>query len=320
MIFLTDFLSIINMILTLLGIMTQKVIGIALASLAVFSLAFIVCAAGTADGDGDEPVSPIDYLRGYVFEIPPQQDRIPIAGLTITTWFSVGETYEKYETTVTDENGLFRVKYDPSVKYMSFDLDEYTVKGWCSELLKTGDSNMYEISLKSESETGGVHDLFDNSGYTAIVSRTIGTIFGTVATERGNGIVPIQGADVTITSSSTILTTTTDETGYYSFNCPSGTVYEINISAPGFESISLKDIEPSQDAYNYRLTEKDHILIFGLDLTHTLELFGLLILVLIAIITIYFVKRPSTADSIAVINDLPVVKIEEDDDESRPDQ
>jgi len=311
------------MILALLGFMDQKVLGLVLASLAVFSLAFIACAADTVmaeENDGDDPGSPIDYLRGYVFEIPPQQDRAPIQGLAVTTWFAVGEGYEKYETTVTDDNGLFRVKYDPSVKYMSFDLDEYTVKGWCSELVKTGDSNMYEISLKSESESGGVHDLFDNSGYTAIVSRTIGTIFGTVATEKGNGIVPLSGADVTITSSSTILTTTTDDTGYFFFSCPSGTTYELSISASGFDGLTVDNIEPSQSAYNYRLTEKDHIIIFGLDLTHTLELFGLLILVLIAIITIYFVKRPSTADSIAVINDLPVVKIEEEDDESKPDQ
>lgn len=303
--------------------MTQKVLGIALASLAVLSLVFFVCAAGTLDaddGEGEEPGTPIDYLRGFVYEIPPQQDRTPIAGLTVTTWFAVGETYERYETTVTDENGLFRVKYDTSVKYISFDLDEYTVKGWCSELLKTGDSDMYEISLKSESEVGGVHDLFDDAGYTAIVSRTIGTIFGTVATERGNGIVALSGADVTITSPSTILSTTTDDSGYFFFSCPSGSVYEISISAAGFNGLTASDIEPSQSAYNYRLTEKNHEIIFGLDLTHTLELFGLLILVLIAIITIYFVKRPTTADSIAVINDLPVVKIEEDDDDSRSDE
>ena len=107
---------------------------------------------------------------------------------------------------------------------------------------------------------------------------------------------------------------------YFFFSCSSGTTYELSISASGFNGLSMEDIEPSQSAYDYRLTEKDHIIIFGLDLTHTLELFGLLILVLIATITIYFVKRPSTADSIAVINDLPVVKIEEEDDESRPDE
>ena len=68
------------------------------------------------------------------------------------------------------------------------------------------------------------------------------------------------------------------------------------------------------------MTEKNHEIIFGLDLTHTLELIGLFILFLIAILTIYFVKRPTKADSIAVINDLPVVKIEEEDDESRSDE
>jgi hypothetical protein len=295
--------------------MTKTVLGITLASLAVLSLLFTACAADTVSADSDDPESPIDYLRGYVFDIPPQEERTPLAGVKVTVWLDVGESYEKYDSTVTDENGLFRVKYDPKVKYIGFDIEEYTVKGWCSELVKTGDVELYEIVLKSQSETGGVHDLFDDAGYTAIVSRTVGTVFGTVTTEKGNGIVPIKGAEVTITSSSTKLSTTTDEMGYYSITCPTGATYELSISASGFNSLTVDLIEPSQTAQNYRLTEKDHIIIFGLDLPHTLELFGLLILVLIAIITIYFVKRPSGADHIAVINDLPVVKIEEKDDD-----
>ena len=78
--------------------MDQKVLGSVLAPLAVFSLAFIACAADTVmaeENDGDDPGSPIDYLRGYVFEIPPQQDRVPIQGLALTTWLAVGEVYEK---------------------------------------------------------------------------------------------------------------------------------------------------------------------------------------------------------------------------------
>ena len=302
--------------------MDQKVLGLALASLAVFSLAFIVCAAGTADAEGEdpEPEPTIEYLRGYVFDIPPQQDRTPIEGLTVTTWIFVEGGYKRNASAVTDDKGEFTLKYDSDAKYISFELDEYTVKGWCHELYKTGDPSMYEIKLDPQGEVKETYDLFDDGGYTAIVSRTIGTIFGTVATEKGNGIVPLSGADVTIKSSSTILSTTTDDSGYFFFSCPSGTTYELSISASGFDGLTVDNIEPSQSAYDYRLTEKDHVIIFGLDLTHTLELFGLLILVLIAIITIYFVKRPSTADSIAVINDLPVVKIEEEEEESRSDE
>jgi hypothetical protein len=300
--------------------MTQKVLGLALASLAILSLAFFVCAAGTdAAEDGDDPESPIDYLRGYIYDIPAQQDRVPIEGVEVTTWIPVGESYQQYEVTKTDENGLFRVTYKTNVKYISFKQEEYTVKGWCSELVKTGESGLYEIALKSESEVGGVHDLFDDAGYTALISRSIGSIFGTVATERGNSIVLLDNATVTITSASLMLTTETDDSGYFSFSCPSGTVYQITISAPGFVSYTEAGLEPSQTSYNFKLTEKEHTIIFGLDLTHTLELFGLLILVLIAIITIYFVKRPESADSVAIINDLPEVKaedlVEEEEDE-----
>ena len=300
--------------------MVKKVLGTVLVSVAVLSLAFIVCAADTEETDAKEPTSTISLLRGYIYDIPPYQDRIPIQGVRVTTWYAAEEGYKIHDYSETDRNGWFTVKYDPIVKYISFDLDDYTVKGWCSELQHTGDSNMFVISLKDESETGGIHDLFDDSGYTAIVSRTVGTIFGTVATEKGDGIMTLKGAEVTIVSDSTILTTTTDESGYFSFSCPSGTDYKLIISAPGFYDLTIEGVKPSQSAYSYRLIEKEHMIIFGMDLPHTLELFGLLFLVLIALLTIYFVRRPSTADSIAVINDLPTFKIEEDEDGSGPNQ
>ena len=295
--------------------MSPKVCGIALAVLATFSLAFLALATDVALADGDEPEpepTQIEYLQGYIFEIPPQMDRQPIAGVVVKTWVSVERIYE---STTTDTNGYFKVDYSPDIKYMSFSLEEYTVKDWCSELDKAGDTGMFEIKLKDDSQEEGVHNLYDNSGSTVIISRTIGTIFGNVVTTIGNAIVPLEGASVTIESSSTLLTTKTDESGHYSMDCPTGTTYHITVTSSGFKTWTADDVEPSKEAFNIRMEQKDHDVIFGLDLAHTLMLIGLLIFLIIAILAVYIVRRPEGMDKIAVINDLPEVKIDEGRDE-----
>jgi hypothetical protein len=296
--------------------MSPKVCGIALAVLATLSLAFLALATDVAladDGDEPEPEpTQIEYLQGYVFEIPPQMDRQPIAGVVVKTWISVDRMYG---SDTTKEDGMFKVQYNPDIRYISFSVEDYTVKDWCSELKKAGDTGMFEIDLKDDSEVDGVHYLYDNSGSTVIISRTIGTIFGNVVTTIGNAIVPLEGASVTIESSSTLLTTKTDESGHYSMDCPTGTTYHITVTSSGFKTWTADDVEPSKEAFNIRMQQKDHDVIFGLDLAHTLMLIGLLIFLVIAILAIYIVRRPEGMDKIAVINDLPEVKIDEGRDE-----
>jgi len=296
--------------------MNTKVCGISLALLAALSMVFIVTGAATFDAEeGDEdPEEPIYYLDGYVFNIPPQMEREPIAGVTVTLWSSMNLPYAHGDT---DLNGYFKIQYDEAVHYISFTIDDFTVKGWSSELKQAGESGLYELDLIDSHTVEGVHHLYDNAGYTAIISRTIGTIFGTVSTEIGNAIVPIEDATVTIVSSSTIMTAETDETGFYTFNCPSGTAYEMTVSAAGFVKWTADGVEPSKQSFNIRLEQKNHEVIFGLDLAHTLELFGLIILLAIAVLTVYLIRKPTSMDGIAVINDLPDVVIEEEHEEDK---
>ncbi len=301
--------------------MNTKVCGITLALLAAAAMVFSFAAAASFDadegeGDDPDPPKPIDVIYGYVYNIPPQMEREPIAGVEVTVWYSMSQPFAH---TTTDENGHFEINYDPSIVYISFEIDDFTVKGWSSELKKAGDSDLYKLELNDDHTVDGRHRLFDDSGYTAIVSRTIGTIFGTVSSLISDKIVLIEDATVTVVSSSSILTTKTDESGYYSISCPSGTSYTMTVSASGFVTWTEEGVEPSKESLNISIEEKSHTLIFGLDLAHTLELMGLVIFLLIAILAVYIIRKPTRADGLAVINDLPVVTIEEDHEEEKED-
>ena len=298
--------------------MNTKVCGITLALLAAVAMVFSFAAAASFDaeeGDEDDP-QPIDYLIGYVFNIPPQMEREPIAGVQVTVWYSMSQPYAH---TFTKDDGYFEIKYDPSIQYISFNIDDFTVKGWSSELNKAGDSDLYRLNLIDDHTVDGRHRLYDDSGYTALVSRTIGTMFGTVSSQIGGSTVFIEDATVTLESSTSILTTKTDEFGYYSISCPSGTSYKMTVTASGFVTWTEEGIEPSKESMNISIEEKSHILIFGLDLAHTLELFGLLILLMVAILAVYLIRKPTKVEGLAVINDLPVVTIEEEREEEKDD-
>ena len=107
------------------NLMNTKVCGITLALLAAVAMVFSFAAAASFDaeeGDEDDP-QPIDYLIGYVFNIPPQMEREPIAGVQVTVWYSMSQPYAH---TFTKDDGYFEIKYDPSIQYISFNIDDFT--------------------------------------------------------------------------------------------------------------------------------------------------------------------------------------------------
>jgi len=276
------------------------------------SLAFLIPAQGIlAAEEGDEPVpDPITHLRGYVYNIPAQEERAPIEGVSVTTWLSADK---EYQTVTTDSNGEFLVDYNSDIRFISFSIAEYTVKGWCSELHKYGDTGIYEIVLKNDSQNLGVHDLFDDSGYTAIVSLTNAMVYGTVYTTIESSAVTVANASVSLISSKTALTAKTDSSGNFSFNCSSGVEYKLIVSSGGFEVWS-SDITPSDEPVQIELVQKSHAILFGLDIAHTTALFGLLLTLLVALIAIYVMKRPEKEGGVRIINDIMPVDTEDRDE------
>ena len=288
--------------------MSGRLIGVILC-LALLSVGFLAATADGAssttepanDAPDDPPVSPIKWLRGYVLDIPAQEERKPIMGVTINTWT---QNNEIFETTMTVADGSFKVEYNENVKYISFTMAEFTVKGWSSELKKYGDTGKFEIALKDDSQVDGYHDLFDDSGYTVMISRTNASVYGKVTTVIENEDVPIGNAVVTLVYNKNTFSATTDAFGNFTINCSSGVHYDMRVSAGGFFDWTSKDIVPGETALSISLEQKNHDVFMNFDLTHTLALIGILIIILLVLISVYLIKKPEKEDGLYVVNDL----------------
>jgi len=285
--------------------MNPKTAGLALSILAVLSIFMIAGMPGGSDADENNDTS-IEYLRGFIYEIPSLEDRRPIEGVTVTTW---DNNMMSRETVTTDANGMFRVSYDSEIRYISFTLEEYTVKDWCDELYRTSTAGTFEIKLLSDSQIGGVHNLFGNSGATATISRTVATLFGTVSGIINGSPVVLKDATVTLQSDTHTLSAKTNENGYFSVACSSGTSYDVTVTANGFNTYKIEGVQALGQPIIVSMTEKSHVIVLGLDTAHTLTLIGLLLTVLLVLIAIYFVKRPEQHGKVYVINDVPTKKL-----------
>ena len=288
--------------------MDTKSAGLALTLLAMATFLVVACIGNGTSADGTNNEQPIEFLQGYIYDIPALEDRQPIGGVTVTTWVGFNVAYE---TTTTDSNGMFKVKYNNDVKYISFSLQEYTVKDWCRELDKTGESDLYEIKLQDDSQVDGVHNLYDNSGATATISRTVASLFGNVTGTVKGIVIPMANANVTLKSSTHTLNAVTDAAGHFSVACSSATFYTVTVTANGFDAWMAENVQALGEPLQVNLVEKNHVIIMGLDITHTLTLFGLLITMLIILVAIYLVKRPEQHGKIYVINDVPTRKSKE---------
>jgi hypothetical protein len=276
----------------------------ALTCLILMAVLFFAYAEGADANESSEP-SPVTQLRGYVYELPPQEDRALLAGVTVQTWISPDKPFH---TTTTDGNGMFEVEYNVNVKYISFSLTEYTVQEWWHELKKTGDSGMYEIVLSDDSNVNGTHNLYGDSGSTVLMARTNASIFGTVYTEINDERIFLEDAKITISSSTTTISGESDSSGFFSIDCASGTVYSVTISKGGFQDWRMADVDPSEKvSLNAQLIQKSHGFFLGFDLAHTLAIVGMVIIVLVMLLAVYLVRRPEKEDGVYVINDLPPV-------------
>ena len=286
--------------------MDKRALAIALLCFAAFSIIVMVSADALADDvpAEEEPSEPEPILRltGSVYQLAPLEDPSVLADVSVTTWMSADKEYEI--GVKTDRNGIFTVEYNENVKYISFSMPEYTVKDWCSELYKTGEAGMYEIRLKDDSQVNGTHYLYDNSGHTVLMSRSVSTVYGNVTTILNESVMPLSNAEVVLTSAKETLTTTTDDSGYFSITCSSGVTYDLIVKAGGFENYTPNGIQPSDVGVSIELTQKTHYVLFGMDLAHTMAVFGLIIALLIALAGGYLVRRPEKENGIYVVNDL----------------
>ncbi len=287
--------------------MRGKSSGFALLLAVAFTVLFIVSVPDDYLAAEDEPEVPVTTLQGYIYELPPLEDLSPASDVIVTTWV---DSTNKYDSVTTDDKGMFNIKYDSNVQYISFEKSEFTIKVFYSaDLEKYGDTGKYILKKENiKSYTDGVYKLYDSSGWTAVISRTVSSVSGYITTVIDNADVPINNANVTLASSSGLLTAETNERGYFSISCSSGTAYKMLVEAGGFEDWSEDNVYASENPIKISLTQRNHELILGLDLSHTLALFGCLLMLLIALVATVLIKRPEKEDGLMIINDLHPIK------------
>jgi len=265
-------------------------------------LAGAFVAVSSEETDSANDTASITHLHGYVFDIPAQQERGPIAEVKVTTMISFDK---EYESVYTDSNGSFTVQYNSEVKYITFSIAEYTVKGWCSELLANGDTGIYTISLKDNSQINGVHELYDDSGYTAIVTRSNAAIHGYVTSIIEGQTVMVDNASITISSDKTMLTTSSNKDGYFEFDCSTGIKYTLKAVRGGFEDVILQGVTPSDVDLRIEMAQKDNSMFLGWDSAHSLAAVSLLIVAFITLIAYMLFRKSEKEDGLFFINDLP---------------
>lgn len=197
-------------------------------------------------------------VTGYVKSLD-DFTRYDATAVSITLYYKIGSTgtfandYAKMQsaTSIDVANGTFvinNVKYDgSSVKdtlvdkcYISFSVGNYNVADVSSSCIT--DKVVTEVVLyhlnESISSTGSFEDNGTYSlGSTISAGVTFSPINGVSGTVKCNTTL-IEGATVTFTSETAIVSTTTDSDGKYSVYVPSGT-YDLIVSKDGY----VKSIE-----------------------------------------------------------------------------
>ncbi len=280
--------------------MDKRILGVMIVSV-VLSMAFFIVSEDSSDSDAGESIESVTTLHGFVYDIPAEKNREPIEGVTVITW---DEYNNRLGSDVTKANGSFDVPFSMNVYYLSFELEGFTVQGTCSELHSYGDTNLYRVVLSDYSETDGVHNLYDQNGFTALISRTSASIFGSITTVINGDSKPIEKAEVTLTTSKTTLTAKTDSNGNFNIVVSSEVAYQITVKASGFVEWTRENVQASDEPLAISLEQKDHSVLFGMDLSHTVAVFGVLIMVLVILVFIYLSKRPEKMDGLYVVNDL----------------
>lgn len=285
--------------------MNARILGLTIACMAALSLCIFI-SADVSDAD-DEPPQ-IDYLHGFVYESPEMRDNQPMEGVVVSTWASLESTVPISSDT-TSGSGEFKVKYDDDVKYISFKMVEFSVIGGTDELYRPVGNNTFELKLnESKAVSDNTYELYSETfGYSALMSRTTAYIYGVVSADIGDSATPIKNATVSLSSldsSQDIFTAKTNENGYFNISCSTGVEYKMTVKASGFETYEIDSIVPSDIPNAILLEEKNHMIIFGLDLAHTMAIVGVTIMIVLALVAIYMIRRPETADGIYVINDI----------------
>jgi hypothetical protein len=262
------------------------------------------------------------YVTGYVAD----SDRNPMEGVTVS--ISNPDGQGPPFTGNTDTDGFFNIVI-PSDKTLvsytgltiSFNVYGYTAINCPNTTLPNKDSDYFILNLskatysnvtKTYTLTGSVTDM-----NCVIMKATTGTVIGQVqvlgeSRQIKNATVMLttvadEGTDKAIYSSNT------DEHGYYSIICPTGT-YVVTSTCQGFietnaGTVTVTDSD-NPSTKNIAMEKSELTMHFGLDTAHLLMLIGVIVGILVAIAAWFLSRRMNRSHGLEIFDDSE----EEDDD------
>ena len=278
-----------------------------------FACLMALTAFAVMDADGaDAEDATFSQIHGMIYDSSDGTQK-PLAGVTVKTWKLDRTSLDQSGTT--QSSGDFNIPYSGEAKYISFALEGYSIVSVCSSILTAvpDSDGLYSINFGQCLIDGDTCNLYTSeNAVTADMSKS--RIYGKVFAMIDGDKEGIEDATVTVTKDRTVLTAKTDSDGNFSISCPEGE-YRITVTARGFDDYTKSGIPASDDELSIEMQQKENSVLFNLDLPHAAAMFGILILVLLVLVTIYLIKRPETINGLYVVNDLEPREKKKDDEE-----
>lgn len=286
-----------------------KAIVILMTALAVLIAPLIANDVLASSQEPGEPISGEVTVYGYVTNLSDQEENTPLENVLVTLYSGADVRIEAGDPCRTDENGRFEFTFTYTAGnsyFLKFEYSGYTVRS-LPDLSMSMDSEGYvSFELRSDMlDLNGDYALTDtaDSPHAIVMVITTGNVYGTVHGTLDGDEFALGGATVTIVSENgQSYTTQTNNSGYFSIECPYGT-YTMTVECGGFQTSEKMTVE-NNTAYTVVLQQNTSDVFMGMDSAHSLMLVAITILILILLIVAAAHSRSKKSGNSVLVNDL----------------
>jgi len=278
--------------------------------LSLFAVSLLLMAIPMSMTDASISTTTNYYIEGYVVEANASEN-IPLEGVTVTITYSDGTS----SSDDTDSNGFFSVSVTTTIGLtISFTAYGLTLRS-CPHTTPIEDSDNYTLDLTIDNYNYGTHKDYNSSTHTYTITGTADStqpalMRSTTASLNGkityNNELAVIGAKVKIVSISTNepYTGTTDESGQFRIECPTGW-YAVTVYCNGFEDSVTVTVNVTNDSTSILIPMHKSAVsqYFGFDLAHLLMLIGVCLGLILAAIAWLISRRMKNNPKSTVVMD-----------------
>ncbi len=294
--------------------------GMALFVMAVVAITLVVPLSDISDGASANDNNPADTttIYGYVADVALDRNN-PLRDVQVSV---LDSGLVRVASCITDEDGYFELSYKTgSGVYLRFECDGYTIRGVPFGMtMVEGSPDTVSFTLPQKADEDGKYMVTTgvDEGSPVLMRLTSGSIFGYVYGFDGVEKYGLRGASVTLESSAgQSYTAYTNDSGYFEVDCRFGT-YTMKIQCKGFEDVTVTGIEVGDGSQEAILREKSHSFIWNLNTPHAMEVIGIVLIALIAVLglLIHYMSRDGSEP--ILLDDMSRTNEDDDGDIRRP--